>query len=82
MEKKLHIINCPYCNKKMEEGFISSPYVILWMHKEAKFELFKEPPLHKKSIQLGKHSLMSGCKVIAYCCHECNKVVIDYNSEK
>jgi len=29
-------MNCPYCNKEMEEGYIVSPHIINWIHKEAK----------------------------------------------
>ncbi len=74
-------MNCPYCNKEMEKGYISDSrrYRMLWLPEGTNFFLNT-----KKSIT--KHNGIILCELpwleweapVAYACKECKKVIIEY----
>lgn len=70
-------MKCPYCNKNMKNGVIQSPHEIAWLPKKAK--LFARSDFHPGSIVLSEVSFFRGSHVVAYCCDDCKKIIIDYN---
>lgn len=72
--------NCPYCHKKMSEGYIQiTSGVIAWTPKGVKKPLFVRAESNMKDgeVLLGKYTVFKEAKVIAYRCSNCKKVIID-----
>ena len=67
-------MNCPYCNKEMEQGIIRSPQEISWQ-KEKHF--FNRADMHEGAVCLSEFSFLKGSSVEAWLCRDCGKVVID-----
>ena len=63
-------MDCPYCKKEMEKGYIQSRDGLGWNRKKIFPKVF--------SGTLTEQEL--GRTVIAYNCRECKKIVIDYSS--
>lgn len=74
-------MNCPYCGKEMEKGFIQCRDGVSWQKKERLIAAL--PGLSKGSVILARShgSLFSGAAAIAYHCSGCKKIVIDYEQE-
>ena len=72
-------MKCPYCSKEMELGVIQSPNEIAWQKDR---HLFGRSDLHNGAVCLSQHSFLKGSSVEAWLCRECNKVIIDYASDK
>ena len=70
---------CPYCNKEMEKGVISSGNEIAWMRKK---HFFNRAEFHEGSVVLSDFSFLSGSAVEAWLCRDCCKVVIDYQENE
>lgn len=68
---------CPYCKGEMEQGLIQSKHAIVW-HKGLARKVFSQV-FSKTAVVLSKFSGMRGSAVVAYCCKDCRKVVIDYS---
>lgn len=69
-------MNCPYCNKEMEKGFIQSPHEINWSPKKY---FCNSSDIHSDMIVLGESNFIKGSSTIAYCCRFCKKIIIDYD---
>ena len=74
-------MNCPYCGKEMEKGFIQCRDGVSWQKKERLVAAL--PGLSKDSVILARShgSPFSGAAAIAHCCPDCKKIVIDYGQE-
>lgn len=71
-------MKCPYCNKEMEIGVITSQNEIAWQKER---HLFNRADMHGGSVCLSEHSFLKGSSVEAWLCRECCKVIIDYKKE-
>lgn len=67
-------MNCPYCNKEMYRGFIQSPHEINWSPKKH----FISSAFDSDKIVLAEQSFLKGSTLVAYCCKNCQKIIIDY----
>ena len=74
-------MNCPYCGKEMEKGFIQCRDGVSWQKEERLVAALSG--LSKDSVILARShgSLFSGAAAIAYHCSGCKKIVIDYEQE-
>lgn len=75
---------CPFCSKELIHGYIKTAgEVIVWSPNEKKHSLFKSR-YHVKDgdIRLGEYSFCKGGKVSAFKCNQCNKIIIDINSDE
>ncbi len=68
-------MKCPYCNQEMEQGVIQSPHELSWKKKKS---IIGRANFHEGSVILSKLSLLKGCAAKAFCCRNCEKVIIDY----
>lgn len=71
-------MKCPYCDKEMELGVISSPQELSWIKGEKK-PFFAKAEFHDGAVVLSEVSFMKGSAVTAYLCRDCEKVIIDYS---
>ena len=72
-------MNCPYCNKEMELGYIQCRDGVTWTPKKqlvAALSFFG-----KGSISLENGAADNSSTVYAYKCGTCKKVVIDYSAD-
>ena len=72
-------MNCPYCNKEMESGYIQCRDGVTWTPKKqlvAALSFFG-----KGSISLENGAADNSSTVYAYKCGTCKKVVIDYSAD-
>lgn len=68
---------CPYCNNKMTDGeLVGDRYSNHWENKD----LNKEPRIIRLK-RKGK-GLFSSVRNEAFLCRECNKIIIDLNTEE
>ena len=65
-------MNCPYCNKEMEKGYIQSRDGLGW---NAKKRIVSALSGTFADQDLGK-------AVVAFRCKECKKMVIDFDSHR
>lgn len=68
-------MNCPYCNKKMEKGYIEQTHIsnpIKWISNTCEDHLFVE-----KSKIIKLTSILKGITITTYKCDECKKMIID-----
>ena len=70
-------MNCPYCGKEMELGFVQSRDGVTWADKKYLVKALSN--LHPGSISLSNGANDSGTAVYAYNCSDCKKVIIDYS---
>ena len=65
-------MNCPYCNKKMEKGYIQSKQGLGWNRKKRVVVVasawFADQPLEYENV--------------AYRCEDCKKIIIDYEQQE
>lgn len=69
----VNCMKCPYCNKEMEYGAVQSARDIFWGEK--KHKLFFKPGNEKEFILANG---WNGCAINAYCCRDCEKIIIDF----
>jgi hypothetical protein len=68
-------MECPFCNKEMENGFVQSGKEIFWGDKKHKVFCFPHDE--------GEFSLADGWNsavINACCCRDCKKIIIDYSN--
>jgi hypothetical protein len=70
-------MNCPYCGKEMELGYIQSRDGVTWSDKE--YMIKSLATLHNGSISLANGVGDKSTAVYAYRCGDCKKVIIDYS---
>jgi hypothetical protein len=70
-------MNCPYCGKEMELGYIQSRDGVTWSDKE--YMIKSLATLHTGSISLANGVGDKSTAVYAYKCGDCKKVIIDYS---
>lgn len=73
-------MRCPYCDIEMEKGLIHSNQELSWIKGE-KRKFFTRAFLHEDAVVLSELSLLKGSAVVAYCCADCKKIIIDYSDE-
>lgn len=66
-------MNCPHCDREMEEGFFESD-CIFWSKQVRRLFLFPE----EKGEFFIRGSLKTGCTFKAYLCKRCNHILFDY----
>lgn len=69
-------MNCPYCEKEMELGYIQCRDGLHWTSK--KVFLAALSVFGKDRISLQNGAASNHTAVYAYKCSECKKVIIDY----
>ena len=69
-------MNCPYCGKEMELGYVQSRDGVTWSDKE--YAVKALATLHPRSISLANGVGDKSTAVYAYRCADCKKVIIDY----
>lgn len=72
-------MNCPYCNEKIEKGFIQSAQELSWKNKKS---FINKASLNPGSIMLSEFSILKGSAIISYCCRRCEKITIDFENQK
>lgn len=70
-------MRCPYCNEEMEQGIIQSSQEIFW---DKKKHFFARAEFHEGAILLSGLSMLKGSAVIAHCCRNCEKMIVDYTN--
>lgn len=70
-------MNCPYCGKEMELGYIQSRDGVTWSDKE--YAIKALATLRPRSISLANGVGDKSTAVYAYRCDDCKKVIIDYS---
>ncbi len=70
-------MECPYCKKEMELGYIQSQSGVTWTPKRYCIEAFAF--YGKNSMSLANGAADNSKTVYAYRCSECKKVVIEYS---
>ena len=68
-------MQCPFCDAKMEKGFIQSHGRIIWSTKMK--ELAIAWPNRKKG-EILLTSLTMGAYIESYLCRSCEKIIIDH----
>lgn len=73
-------MNCPYCGKEMDLGFIQCRDGVIWTPK-------KQPVAALSALGRGAVSLANGAAehsraVYAYRCQACRKVIVDYSMQE
>jgi len=66
-------MNCPYCNHKMEAGYIKTPKTSQWLPASEK-NIFKR---WVKGVRLSGYSYLANMNVAAYYCSHCGKIIIN-----
>lgn len=72
-------INCPYCKKEMEAGYIQCRDGLWWANKKRPVSAL--PSLSKSSVKLGTGGFFDSGTVTAYLCRACKKIVIHYGEK-
>ena len=68
---------CPYCNNKMNRGFIKNrEQKLSWIPDGEKAPLTSWS-ISKNGIALGNYSFFSGGETVAFYCAECKKIILD-----
>lgn len=66
-------MNCPYCNREMDKGFITS---------DARFMAWRKERYESAFVRKGADGIQLSWEASAisraYCCKACRKIVIDY----
>lgn len=70
-------MNCPYCNKEMESGFIKSSHFIHWGKERELGFLPNDIKLTKTNLE----AFMKGHFVEAYYCTTCNKIIVSVENK-
>lgn len=73
-------MNCPYCNKEMELGYIQCRDGVTWSPKKQLVAALAI--LGKGSFYLTNGASENSRTVYAYRCKMCKKVIIDYAVDK
>ena len=69
-------MNCPYCGKEMEKGYIQSRDGLNWTAKKRLVAALSS--LGQDSLSLKNDAADNNRTVYAYKCAACKKVIIDY----
>ena len=70
-------MNCPYCSRTMNEGYIYSSRTLSWTPHP--MNTFREAEFQKEgNVVLSETGLLSPAKVTAFCCPDCRRVIIPY----
>ena len=66
-------MNCPYCNKEMQKGFMKSHHPILWGEEKTLsfLKTYNDYVLTKNDF----HSVMRGMFIESYYCNDCHKQI-------
>ena len=65
---EVKVLNCPYCGNEMTKGYIQGRDDLGWSEKKRKLALALAGSLAE---------ITFGRTVVAYCCRECKKILID-----
>ena len=65
-------MNCPYCGKEMESGYLSSRSPVFWSEDVSGLPI----PTQQTDVLLGK--ALGLLRPRAYLCRVCRTVVVDY----
>ena len=71
-------MNCPYCNREMEKGFIEQTNLMIpleWYPAKRDGGIFVS---NKRNVKLT--SSLRGGTLTAYRCNDCKKMIIDENA--
>ncbi len=68
-------MNCPYCGKEMEKGYINSRDGIVWRRKKSMAAAFDL--LASDAVDLGTRKPLGESYVVVYRCADCRKFLID-----
>lgn len=71
-------IQCPYCKQIMKGGTIQSLGELVW-NPGIKKKMPGAFKTIKETVMLSKFDILAGSACIAYCCSNCNKIIIDYS---
>lgn len=66
-------MNCPFCGKEMERGFLQTGNKIIWAKKQHSVSLVAK----EGEVALG-NAIFGGIALDAFICKDCKKVVVDY----
>ena len=66
-------MNCPYCNEKMQNGYIMSSYGLARWYAEGERPKLS---LKKSGIRLSNSSVTKTQIIESYLCKDCSKVII------
>ena len=69
-------MNCPYCGKEMEKGFVQCRDGVNWTAKKRLVAALSS--LGRDSVSLKNDAADNNRTVYAYKCADCKKVIIDY----
>lgn len=67
-------MKCPYCDLEMESGFLQSSSEIFWGPRKHKAFF---TPTHEDEVLLA-NGFLTGSAVIANCCRNCQKLILNY----
>lgn len=73
-------MKCPFCNREMENGYLTSDARAIAWRKEK-----YEPAIIRKGdgIQLARNPFGGAVAIAnAFCCQECKRIVIDYSDKE
>ena len=65
-------MNCPYCNKEMESGFLKSSRPIQWGGNNSLGLLIGDLKLTKVSLE----GMLNGYAIKSHYCNHCGKIII------
>jgi len=65
-------MNCPYCGKPMEEGYLSSKSPVFWSESVSGLPV----PTQRGDVMLGK--ALGLLRPKAHLCRECETVIVKY----
>ena len=65
-------MDCPYCGKVMEEGYLSSRHPVFWSEEVSGLPL----PTRTTDVLLGK--MLGIARPKAYLCRDCRRVIVSY----
>lgn len=69
-------MQCPFCNGAMEQGFLQSGNMLVWVKKKHYLSL-----LPKDGEVLLDRNYLSGATIPAWICKSCKKLVAEYEEE-
>ena len=72
-------MNCPFCNKEMELGYIQCRDGVTWTPKKRLVAALSS--LGKASVPLKNGADERNKATYAYKCADCKKVIIDYSAD-
>lgn len=73
-------MNCPFCNEKMEHGFVTAGVSLNWRMKKKKVT-FNPYPNKKKGEFVFSYNPFGGAAAEGYICRKCQKIIIGYEKK-